>query len=823
ENLTEETSIDSILLVENLSHGLGYAGGSDSPSIEGNTLRWNLPSLGPGEKRQVVFRARVKAGQEWGRLVCSACVYGVTDLGERTSDGPAAASIQIIEGIFTRRGIIFGSVFEDTDGDGVRSEGEKGVPGASVFIEDGTYAVTDSSGLYSIPGVFEGTHVVRVDPATLPDSVAPADAGYFGLGAPGELLIDLAASGNRRADFPLEPCRIVSGGRASAALGGAASAVAGAEKDLATSGRVWVASRSRKATADLGDTAWAPPVGGDMTVGSGGAVPEDSTGSVAPVNLVKAPGARAYEALTISSAQFAPASAYLKEIPLSQVAALALWIMDHPGWKISIAGHTDSSPISTAEFPSNFELSLARARTVFQLLRMNGIPEERMDYTGYGSRAPVTSNATPEGRVKNRRVNITVIPSEGYTDGDPGLPEIINRSDKTTFSLADDAGICSDIVGPEEGRVYYTRDEIDVEILSPLASQVELYVNNIPVGQEKIGQKRIDVRGGTLGLIFYSVKITEGKNDILVVCREHGGRRSTCVRHVYLAGKPAGIIPERESISVPADGRTSPEIVFLVNDKAGLPVRDGIFVTVDGPADLLGGLDVNPHQAGIQVGTQNGRIVLTLPPARDSRREKVHVSLGDLSSGCRISYVSPLRDWFIFGFGEGELGYSSRTGSGSSYGSLDRVHDGLFAEGKIALYGQGEVRGGHLLTCALNTRPLREDRLFRKIEPDKYYPIYGDAGELRFNAASRSGTYLKLDHRRYTAMMGDFRTELGSTEFTRYHRSFNGLEGEARFERGTVKTFITRTDQVTYQEEIPADGTSGFYFLKNYPLIENSE
>jgi hypothetical protein len=235
------------------------------------------------------------------------------------------------------------------------------------------------------------------------------------------------------------------------------------------------------------------------------------------------------------------------------------------------------------------------------------------------------------------------------------------------------------------------------------------------------------------------------------------------------------------------------------------------------------GLDENPHQAGIQVGTKNGLIKLALAPSRDSRREKVHVSLDELTGGCRISYDSSIRDWFLFGYGEGAVGYSNLTGTGSTLRSIERHNDGLFAEGKLAFYGKGEVRGGHMLTCAIDSRPYREDRLFRRIEPEKYYPIYGDASELKFNAASRSGTFIRLDHRNYAAMLGDFRTELARTEFTKYHRSFNGLQSEVRFGRGEIKSFVTRTDQITYQEEIPADGTSGFYFLEHFPLIENSE
>ncbi|HUV37179.1 MAG TPA: OmpA family protein [Patescibacteria group bacterium] len=790
ENLTGETVIDGIELVENLSAGLGFAGGSDSPLIEGNLLRWSFGRLGPGEKRRVVFRARVKAGQERDRLVSRAWVYGVSEFGEEVSDGPAVASVRIVEGIFTRRGIIFGAVFEDRDGDGMRGADERGVVNVSVFLEGGTYAVTDSAGLYSIPGVVEGTHVVRIDPASLPDTLIAGDTGFYGMGVAGELLIELAPSGNRRADFPLMRSTAEHRGNPFAAIEGSASTV----------------THHDGSAGMFGGRSGAMPDAGEAA---------DGMGAV--------PAAEAYEALTIPSTFFAPGSADFEEIPLSQIAALGLWLIEHPGWSIFIAGHTDSVPISTAEFPSNFELSVRRARALCQLCRMNGIPEDRVDYTGYGDHHPVASNGTPEGRARNRRVEITAIPPEGYTDGDPGLPEKLSRPDTMTYSLANDAGICAEIVTPDEGKVYYTRDEIDVDVLTPLGSEVELYVNSLPVGRERIGRKQIDVARGTLGLIFYGVQLRVGRNDILVICHEYGGKRFTCVRHVYLAGQPSGIVPEQETVIVPADGKTPLEIVFLVRDEAGLPVRDGIFVAVEGPPDLVGRLDRNPHQAGIQVPTANGRVVLSLPPGRDSRREQVHVSLGDIRSGCRVAYRAPMRDWFLFGYGEGSVGYSNLAGSGSTHRSIERHRDGLYAEGRIALYGQGEVRNGHMMTCAVDTRPFREDKLFRRIEPEKYYPIYGDAGELRFNTASRSGTYLRLDHRRYNAMLGDFKTDLGTAEFTKYHRSFNGIRGGVLFDRGTVDAFATRTDQVTYQEEIPADGTSGFYFLTHYPLIENSE
>jgi uncharacterized repeat protein (TIGR01451 family) len=813
ENLTEETTVDSIILVENLSPGLGFFGGSDEPAMAGNSLRWALGSLGPGEKREIVFRAGVKAGQERGELKSAAWVFGVSSLGERTSDGPAPASIRLVEGVFTRKALLFGGVFIDENKDGFRGGGEPGVGGVSVFIENGTCAVTDSAGLFMIPGIPEGRHVARMDPKTLPDSLRAGEAGYFGLGVAGEYLVDLAPSGNRRIDFPLVPG--AGPGREAAGAEGADSSFAGS---TGSGDRSFDAADSEAARPESEPGLAGMGLAGQPGSAGGGALPEGG----AAAGGDKASGG--YRAIVFPGRYFEPGGAAIEEIPIREVAALNLWMMEHPEWTIMISGHTDSIPISTMEFPSNFELSLARARSVFQVFRMNGISESRMDYTGYGSRRPVAPNSTEEGRLLNRRVEVGVVPPPDYAGGNPNLPVLLAAPVKTPkeYSLAGEAGICAAIVKPDEGYVFTTRDKIDVEVLAPLAAGVDLYVNNIPVGREKIGQKQIDVGNGTIGYIFYDVKIAEGRNEILVVSRVRGGNE-ICARHVYLAGRPAGITAERGTVAVPADGRTRPQAVFLVNDRNGLPVRDGIFVTVTGPADLVGGLDMNPHQAGVQAATLNGRIVLSLPPSADPGREKINVLLDALAGGCRIEYQSPMRDWFLFGYGETDIGYSGLTGSGSTARSAEKHRDGLYAEGKFALYGQGEIRSGHLMTLSIDSRPVREDMLLGRIEPEKQYPLYGDASELRFNSASRSGTYIRLDHKRYDATFGDFQTALGGLEFTKYDRTFNGLSGEARFSSGSVKSFITRTDQLTWQEEIPADGTSGFYFLSHYPLIENSE
>ncbi len=77
--------------------------------------------------------------------------------------------------------------------------------------------------------------------------------------------------------------------------------------------------------------------------------------------------------------------------------------------KIRVEGHTDSLPISNARYPSNWELSTARASAVLIKFVELGISPERLSAAGYGGFQPVASNETYEGRMQNRRVDVVVL------------------------------------------------------------------------------------------------------------------------------------------------------------------------------------------------------------------------------------------------------------------------------------------------------------------------------------------------------------------------------------------------------------------------------
>lgn len=83
-------------------------------------------------------------------------------------------------------------------------------------------------------------------------------------------------------------------------------------------------------------------------------------------------------------------------------------VLNEEGGAIKVVGHTDSQPIRTARFSSNQQLSLERAKAVGELLKTRLNRKERISIEGKGPDTPIASNATPEGRAKNRRVEILI-------------------------------------------------------------------------------------------------------------------------------------------------------------------------------------------------------------------------------------------------------------------------------------------------------------------------------------------------------------------------------------------------------------------------------
>lgn len=147
---------------------------------------------------------------------------------------------------------------------------------------------------------------------------------------------------------------------------------------------------------------------------SGGYLPQSTTIDLQkgftkehPIELTMtrlAPGAR----MPINNIFFRKGSFQLSKESYAELNRLTKILKAYPGLKIEIGGHTDN----TGDERSNMELSKNRARAVMDYLIEKGLPRSSIKAVGYGESRPIASNNTPEGKQKNRRVELTIISIE---------------------------------------------------------------------------------------------------------------------------------------------------------------------------------------------------------------------------------------------------------------------------------------------------------------------------------------------------------------------------------------------------------------------------
>jgi chemotaxis protein MotB len=111
-----------------------------------------------------------------------------------------------------------------------------------------------------------------------------------------------------------------------------------------------------------------------------------------------------------SALLFASGSAVLSPEARPVVEKLAAEIRTAP-YEIHVEGHTDDKPISTVQFPSNWELSASRAASVVHEFGRQGVDPRRMAALGYGEFQPLGDNKTDDGRYRNRRVVVILLPA----------------------------------------------------------------------------------------------------------------------------------------------------------------------------------------------------------------------------------------------------------------------------------------------------------------------------------------------------------------------------------------------------------------------------
>jgi len=198
-----------VTAVDTMPHGVFYVkgtttfGGSPAPDpVEAGVrdIVFSLGNMASGATIEVSYSAVVGPDSMSGDGKNT--VYSQGTFGGATITSPkAVCALKVTEGVFTTKGTVIGKLFMDADRDGVQDKGERGLPGVTLYMEDGTDVMTDKDGKYSIVGILPGTHVIKVDGISLPKGAEVIQSSNRSMGDGMSQFVDMPPSGLVKADF----------------------------------------------------------------------------------------------------------------------------------------------------------------------------------------------------------------------------------------------------------------------------------------------------------------------------------------------------------------------------------------------------------------------------------------------------------------------------------------------------------------------------------------------------------------------------------------------------------------------------------------------
>ena len=285
-----------------------------------------------------------------------------------------------------------------------------------------------------------------------------------------------------------------------------------------------------------------------------------------------------------------------------------------------------------------------------------------------------------------------------------------------------------------------------------------------------------------------------------------------------------------------ADGVTRPIIAVRLTDRDGRPAHHGTVGDFSVPAPYAPAIEVDAQQANQLSGLERGRPVwrvegddgiayIELAPTTASGSINITFPLrdGEVSREQRIeTWLDPGdRPWTVVGFAAGTVGFNTLD---ERLEDLTDDDDNINVDGRVALYAKGRITGKWLMTLAYDSDKEEDETRFQGvIDPRRYYTVYADRSEQRYDAASVRRLYLKLERPQFYALFGDYETGINEPELARYQRSFNGIKAEYRNEQVSLTGFGADTVNRFRREEIQGNGLSGPYALATRDILANSE
>lgn len=234
---------------------------------------------------------------------------------------------------------------------------------------------------------------------------------------------------------------------------------------------------------------------------------------------------------------------------------------------------------------------------------------------------------------------------------------------------------------------------------------------------------------------------------------------------------------------------------------------------------------------GNQVRIDGGEATVDLVVQPTVRDVHVRVTAGDATADGTVSFVPAAPPMMAVGIVEGRMALTHldptaiepiRAGAAFerelSQFSRDFSDGQGQVAGRAALFMKGMVKGDYLLTLAYDSEKKGRGVLFRDIQPDAFYPVYGDASLKNFDAQTSGRFYLRAERGRTYLLFGDMQTAGSSTEARNlgvYSRTLTGVQQHFQNRMAMVNLFASRDSLTRVIDEMSGLGTSGPYAVSN--------
>jgi hypothetical protein len=321
----------------------------------------------------------------------------------------------------------------------------------------------------------------------------------------------------------------------------------------------------------------------------------------------------------------------------------------------------------------------------------------------------------------------------------------------------------------------------------------------------------------------------------------------------------ARLVVEVDRNAVPADGQSPVKVTVRVYGRDDKPLEQPVFVTFEhsGGRVLLPGArtdefgprsrDADRVTPGVQIKVEGGLATFTLLAPAEAQDVRLVVTAGAAQVAGSVSFVPEMREMIAAGLIEGIVNFKRgaqlqptvrRDGFEQELEHWSRQFNSGKANVAVrtAFYLKGTVRGDLLLTAAYDSDKETRERLLRDVNPDEFYPVFGDASLRSFDARSGSRLYVRVDKNKSYALWGDFVTGDGFSQpigqgsvaslkqrsLGNYNRSATGLRLHHEVGALTANAFVINDTLKQVVEEFASQG-SGPYRLTNNAVLEGSE